>query len=283
MGPLISAADLRARIDDPRLRIADVRWTLGQPDRGRDAYVAGHLPGATFLDLETTLSDHRPGAGRHPLPEPRTFAAAMAARGIGAVHQVIAYDDAGGTIAARLWWMLDALGYPSVAVLDGGLQAWADDGGALTSDVPTRPPVDPPAVPAAWPRTIDRDELAARLGSVILVDLRAAERYRGETEPVDPVPGHIPTAVSAPSASNLGPDGRFLAPWALADRYARLGEARPIVVSCGSGVTACTAAVAMRAAGLPDPILYPGSFSDWSTAGMPVATGQAPGPRPDPD
>ncbi len=276
---LISPEALLARLGDPRLRLADVRWWLTDPGRGRRDYEAGHLPGAVFVDADTDLVGPA-GPGRHPLPSPIAFAARMAELGFGDDTTIVAYDDAGGTIAARLWWMLDDLGHRDVHVLDGGIQAWTALDGPLSRDVP--------AVTAAtlnlrdaWSRTIDRDELVARLGRVTLIDARAGERYRGETEPVDPVAGHIPTAISLPTAGNLGPDGRFLPPEALRARFGTLdGE---VVTSCGSGVNACHHALAMRVAGLPDPILYPGSYSDWSRAGLPVATGDTPGSMPSGD
>jgi thiosulfate/3-mercaptopyruvate sulfurtransferase len=286
---LISAAELAAFLDDPDLRIADVRWSLAAPAAGRAAYAEAHLPGAVFVDLDTVLTAPV-GPGRHPLPDPAAFAAAVGALGIGRAHRVVAYDDAGGTVAARLWWMLEALGHPRAAVLDGGIAAWRTAGLPLTADVPSHPATAwsaaslLPPLPDAWPRTIDRAALTPRLGTLTLLDARAPERYRGEIEPVDPVAGHIPTAVSAPTASFLDPDGRFLAPDALAARLAALGAAgaRPVVVACGSGVNACQLALAMRVAGLPDPHLYPGSYSDWSRAGMPIATGDAPGEPPSP-
>jgi thiosulfate/3-mercaptopyruvate sulfurtransferase len=281
---LISAAELAARLHDPDLRIADVRWSLAEPAAGRAAYAEAHLPGAVFVDLDTVLTAAT-GPGRHPLPDPGAFADALGALGIGREHRVVAYDDAGGTVAARLWWMLDVLGHRRVAVLDGGIAAWRDAGLSLTAEVPALAPVEPAAriaSPPAWPRTIDRDELRQRLGTVTLLDARAPERYRGDIEPIDPVAGHIPTAVSAPTGSFLEPDGRFRATSALATRFAVLGAARerPVVVACGSGVNACQLALAMRVAGLPDPLLYPGSYSDWSRTGMPIATGDAPGDAP---
>jgi thiosulfate/3-mercaptopyruvate sulfurtransferase len=273
---LISAEDLlaRTRRRDARLRLCDVRWYLGKPGAGRAAYDAGHLPGAVFIDLDGDLAG--PGGGRHPLPDPADFARRMGALGIGRQHQVVAYDDAGGGVAARLWWMLDDLGHPDVSVLDGGIQAWTEAGGELTSEVPTWPPVDL-ELAGRWTRAIDRHGLKARLGEVVILDARAGERYRGETEPVDPVAGHIPTARSVPATANLGPDGRFLSPDALRERFERAGLGGEVVTTCGSGVNACQNALAMRVAGLPDPILYPGSYSDWSTAGEPVATGPEPG------
>ena len=280
---LISATALAARLGDPDLRIADVRWSLAAPAAGLAAYADAHVPGAVFVDLDTVLTAPV-GPGRHPLPEPAAFAAALGDLGIGREHVVVAYDDAGGTVAARLWWMLDALGHARVVVLDGGIAAWRDAGLPLTAGTPVTVPVAPgDRVPAGdrWPRTIDRAALAPRLGTLTLLDARAPERYRGEVEPIDPIAGHIPTAVSAPTASFLGPDGRFLPPAALRERFASLGDgARPVVVQCGSGVNACQLALAMRSAGLPDPLLYPGSYSDWSRAAMPVATGDAPGEMP---
>ncbi|MFM2105187.1 MAG: hypothetical protein RL338_219 [Chloroflexota bacterium] len=284
---LISVDALRDRIADPGLRLVDVRWYLGRPGEGRRAYEAGHLPGAAHLDLDTDLAGSADdGPGRHPLPSPAAFAERLGGVGIGDGSTVVAYDDVGGWVAARLWWMLDRIGHPSCAVLDGGLGAWVERGLPLETVVPAWPratlAVRGAAAVAAdggWPGTIARDELRRRLGGLVLLDARAGARYRGETEPVDPVAGHIPTAVSVPTDGNLGPDGRFLRPDALRRRFVELGAdgSREVVTSCGSGVSACHNALAMRAAGLPDPILYPGSWSDWSTAGYPVATGPEPG------
>jgi len=302
---LISVEDLASRLGDQDLRVADVRWYLGEPERGPREYAAGHIPGAIFLDLDADLSATE-GPGRHPLPEPRDFAERMARRGIGTDHFVVAYDATAGTVAARLWWMLDNLGHRRVAVLDGGLRTWIEAGQPLSTEPPTYPPARL-ELADRWTNIIDRATLRPRLGEVSLLDARASERYRGEVEPVDPVAGHIPTAVSAPSSGNLGSGGRFLAPTALAARYQSLGpdhgdvvascgsgvtachlalgpDHGDVVASCGSGVTACHLALAMRLAGLPDPILYPGSWSDWSSAGLPAATGASPGrlePSPD--
>ena len=287
---LVSVAQLAATLDDPDLRIADVRWSLAAPGGGRVAYGEAHLPGAVFVDLESVLTAPD-GPGRHPLPDPAAFATALAALGIGRRHRVVAYDDAGGTVAARLWWMLDALGHADVAVLDGGIGAWRAAGLRLTADVLAYPPAEPVATPgtgSAWPRTIDRPTLAGQLGDVRLLDARALERYRGEIEPIDRVPGHIPTAVSLPTSVLLGGDGRFLAQDALAARFSSVwvggqgpgGGGGQVVVSCGSGVNACQLALAMREAGLPDPLLYPGSYSDWTRSGMPIATGSEPGRPP---
>ncbi len=276
---LISPAQLRRRVAEPgtpAMRICDVRWWLTDPGKGRRDYDAAHLPGAIFIDADTDLVGSE-GPGRHPLPDPAVFASRMASIGIGDDTLVVAYDDAGGTIAARLWWMLDDLGHEAVRILDGGIDAWTAEGGPLTAEVPT-----PPSAPARlhlrdhWSRTIDRRALAARLlaGDVALLDARAPERYRGDLEPIDPVAGHIPGAISRPMSGNLRADGRFLDPGALRRRFEGLtGE---LVNQCGSGINACHNALAMRIAGLPDPLLYPGSYSDWSRRGMPVATGDDP-------
>ena len=275
---LIGADALAARLGDPSLRVVDVRWYLKQPGAGRIAYEAGHIPGAIFLDLDADLSAPE-GPGRHPLPEPASFQARLARAGIGSDDFVVAYDDAGGTSAARLWWMLDNLGHRGgVAVLDGGIQAWTAAG--LNLEPGTAPPLAPANLELAgrWNNVVAREELADRLGTLTLLDGRAAERYRGEVEPIDPKMGHIPTAVNAPTSGNLGEDGCFLPPTALRARFEGLGATgSDVVSSCGSGTTACHNILAMRIAGLPDPILYVGSFSDWSTADMPIVTGARPG------
>ncbi len=290
--PLITAEALAARLDDPHVRVVDVRWVLGQPGAGRLAYEGGHIPGAIFLDLDGDLAQtpapDRPG--RHPLPSPAEFGATLAGAGIGSDDLVVAYDDVGGWVAARLWWMLDDLGHRGgEAVLDGGIQAWVAGGQPLSVAVPARP-ATPVALELAgrWSKVIDRASLSDRLGEVVLLDARGAPRYRGEVEPIDDYPGHIPTAVNAPTDGSLiEPNGRLLAPGALRARFEGLrataiaaGAANadgPVVTSCGSGVSAAHVSLAMRVAGLPDPILYVGSYSDWSRAGEPVSTGPEPG------
>ena len=273
--PLISPEELAARLDDPHVRIADVRWTLGQPDRGRADYEAGHIPGASFVDLDRDLAAPT-GPGRHPLPDPAVFARRLGELGFGSEDFIVAYDDVMGTVAARLWWMLDNLGQERVALLDGGLGAWRESGLPISTE---RPQTQPATIHLAdrWSNVLGRDALTEQIDGVTLIDARAADRYRGETEPVDPRAGHIPGAVNLPARVTLGADGRFLAPGELADR---LGAAappdRPVVTSCGSGVTACHTALALRLAGRPDAILYPGSFSDWSRTDLPVATGPEP-------
>jgi thiosulfate/3-mercaptopyruvate sulfurtransferase len=275
---LISPEELAQHVDDANLRVVDVRWYLGRPGDGRAAYEAGHIPGAIFLDLDEDLSDAQGhGApGRHPLPRPVDFRRRLEAAGISSDSFVVAYDDAGGANAARLWWMLDNLGHKGgVAVLDGGIDAWNASQQRHSFDVPNYAPGSL-VLRRRWRGIIDRERLNDRLGSVTLLDARAAERYRGEVEPIDPAAGHIPTARSAPSAGNLGPDGRFLGTAALHQRFTELGAGEgeaDVVTYCGSGTTACHNSLAMRVAGLPDPVLYVGSFSDWSRSGMPIATG----------
>jgi thiosulfate/3-mercaptopyruvate sulfurtransferase len=285
--PLISVEDLASRLGEDHVLVVDCRWVLGAPGEGRRAYDAGHIPGAIHLDLDDDLADldGLGGPGRHPLPEPAAFEARMAAAGIGDGTFVVAYDDSGGWVAARLWWMLDNLGHDApgrggVAVLDGGWKAWLA-AGEVVSDAAT-----PARRPAAlhlgdrWSGVIERDDLRRRLGSVLLLDARAAARYRGETEPIDPVAGHIPTAVSAPWDADAGPDGLLLPRELLRDHLEGLGLGgdRDVVTSCGSGVSAIFRILAARVAGLPEPILYVGSYSDWSRSGYPVESGPEPGP-----
>jgi thiosulfate/3-mercaptopyruvate sulfurtransferase len=279
---LISAGELAHRLAaaPDALRAVDVRWYLNQPGKGQAAYESGHLPGAIFLDVDLDLSDPDGlgSPGRHPLPSPAVFARRLGSAGVGSRHFVVAYDDVGGTMASRLWWMLDNLRHRGgVAVLDGGITAWTASGEALQT---VRPDYGPEVLELApdWTNVILRDDLARSLGRVALLDARAPERYRGEVEPIDPVAGHIQGATSSPTSANLGLDGRFLPAQKLRDRYAELAAGRPVVTYCGSGTTACHNSLAMRVAGLPDPILYVGSYSDWSRSGMPVVAGAEPDP-----
>ncbi len=278
--PLIDIDALQARLDDPSIRIVDCRWYLGRPGDGRRAYEAGHIPGAMHLDVDGDLAaSPEVGPGRHPLPEVAAFVRRLEAAGIGDEHLVIAYDDVGGWVAARLWWMLEDLGHEAVVVLDGGWPAWLAAHGPIAVDEPVFP-ASTLHVADHWTRVIDIEPLRARLGSVVLLDARGGPRYRGETEPIDAYAGHIPTAISAPTDANLTSDGTFLDADTLRIRYASLaadGTAGQVVTSCGSGVSACHDALALRIAGLPDPLLYPGSYSDWTRRGLPVVTGPDPG------
>jgi thiosulfate/3-mercaptopyruvate sulfurtransferase len=277
MRPLISADELLERASDPALRRVDVRFDLSDPEAGRRAYRAGHLPGAVYLHLDEDLSGPlRPDGigGRHPLPDPHELARRLGRAGVGDAHEVVVYDDAGGAMAGRLWWLLHWIGRPRVRVLDGGLAAWTAAGGALSdapaSPEPARSTADPQAAMVASAEEV-RD-LAGR-DDVFLVDARAPERYRGEAEPLDRRAGHVPGARNRPFAGNLE-GGRFRAPEALRARFAPAEQARHTVVYCGSGVTAAHDALAMALAGLAMPRLYAGSWSDWSSRdGWPAATG----------
>ena len=212
------AEDLYRRLDLPELRIVDVRWVMGSPGAGRVGYETGHIPGAIFLDLDTDLAAAE-GPGRHPLPDPADFGDRLEVAGIGDGDDVVVYDDVGGWIAARLWWMLDDLGHARVHVLDGGLPAWLAAGFPLTTEPPGPPRRGRLRLRDTWTNVIDRDAIAAGLGGLVLLDARAGPRYRGEVEPIDRVPGHIPTAVHAPADGNVGPDRRMLPVPTLIERF----------------------------------------------------------------
>jgi thiosulfate/3-mercaptopyruvate sulfurtransferase len=264
-------------LDDEDVRIADCRWYLDNPPRGREEYDSGHIPRAAYLSLDDDLTATA-GPGRHPLAPPEVFAGRFAALGFGGAHRIVAYDTAGGAIAARMWWMLRNIGHDAVAVLDGGLKAWRRAGGVLHSGSERYPPATLSV--RAQPVTIDAAALERRLGTVTLLDARDGDRYLGEREPIDPVAGHIPTAVNLPYKGNLGSDDRFCPPEVLRDRFERAGVGRgETVVYCGSGVTACHHVLAMEIAGLPPATLYPGSWSDWGGSGRAVAVGDEPETR----
>lgn len=275
MDPLISVDDLAARLRDPRLVLLDVRWRLDEPD-GRPAYRAGHLPGAVFVDLESELAAApSPEAGRHPLPAAGDLQAAVRRWGVDDGDLVVAYDDLGGMSAARAWWLLADAGV-DVRLLDGGLAAWRSAGLPLETGDAAPATGSATLAPGRFP-VVDAGTLEPYAG--VLLDARAGERYRGEVEPIDPRAGHIPGAVSAPTAGNLGPDGRFLDPDALRRRFEALGVRAddPVAAYCGSGVTAAHEVLALVRAGFTA-ALYPGSWSQWShRPDAPVATG--PGPR----
>jgi thiosulfate/3-mercaptopyruvate sulfurtransferase len=282
---LINVESLAAELAGPRPPVVlDVRWRLGGPP-GIDSYRAGHLPGAVYVDLDTDLSGAPGAGGRHPLPAPADFGAAMRRAGVRAGHPVVAYDDGDSTIAARAWWTLRYFGHDRVRVLDGGFRAWAAAGHPVTVDEPRVVPGDFTAAPGHLP-VLDAAGAAALARSGVLLDARAGERYRGETEPVDPVGGHIPGARSAPTAANVGAEGRFRPPAELRERFAGLGigtglpgppGASAVGAYCGSGVTAAHEVLALALAGTPAS-LYVGSWSGWTAdPSRPVATGPAPG------
>lgn len=279
--PLISATELLASMGDPRVRIADVRWFLGEPERGAAEYRQGHIPGAVFVDLDRDLAAAS-GPGRHPLPDPTAFADRLGELGIGDQHTVIVHDAANGQYGARMWWMLDRLGHRDVVVLDGGLAAWHALDGPMTAERTTHLRANL-TLATEWSHTTDRENLVAHKGEIDLVDVRAAERYSGEVEPMEVIGGHIPGARNRPCASMMDEDGRMLPANQVRPLIRGAGERAelPLVLSCGSGVTACYGALAARVAGLPDPTIYPGSFGDWVGSDMPVATGAEPdGPMP---
>jgi thiosulfate/3-mercaptopyruvate sulfurtransferase len=279
---LIGAAALRDLEAEPSLAIIDCRCDLANPAAGRGDYLAGHLPGACHADLARDLSaPPGPATGRHPLPDPQALAARLGAWGVDDSTQVVAYDAANGSFAARLWWLLRWLGHRKVAVLDGGLAAWRAAGGPLQAGEVVRPARRFSARPErdAW---LDTAAVVRALGTAghLLIDARAAERYAGAVEPLDPVAGHVPGAVNHPFTANLGGDGHFLAPPELRRRWlARLGQTPPgaAIAMCGSGVTACHNLLALEAAGLPGARLYAGSWSEWiRDPARPVAVGPAP-------
>ena len=267
------------------VRIVDLRWALSGPP-ALDKYRAGHIPGAVYVDMERDLSRHG-GPGRHPFPPPEHFARVLGRIGVGPTTPVVVYDDGTGSVAARMWFMLRVHGHDRAAVLDGGYAAWVKAGLPVTQEEPRVEPVDPPRLRIDTSRLVDRARVAEllsrrgepRAGQALIMDARAPERYRGDTEPVDRRAGHIPGAVNAPFAGNLK-EGRFRAPEELRALYQGLGadRASEVVASCGSGVTACHTLLALELAGIPGGKLYVGSWSDWSShPDAPLATGPDPG------
>lgn len=275
MKPIISASECVSESAGSHPPVLlDVRWQLGGP-HGRPDYEAGHIPGAVFVDLETELAGPAGGGGRHPLPDPAEFGAVMRRAGVGRDSSVIVYDGGQGWAAARAWWLLRWTGHRDVRVLDGGLAAWT---GGLSKETPAPAEGDFVPDPGALP-LLDADGAAALARSGLLFDARAAERYRGDVEPIDRVGGHIPGAVSAPTAENVGTDGRFLPADALNDRFAGLGatgDTAEVGVYCGSGVSGAHEVLALEIAG-HRAALYAGSWSQWSgDESRPVATGPDP-------
>jgi thiosulfate/3-mercaptopyruvate sulfurtransferase len=275
---IISSADLHAHLDDSNWAIVDARFSLNEPARGRHDYQVAHIPGAIYAHLDDDLSGPIvPGVtGRHPLPDPETFAENLSTWGIADGVQVVVYDDIGGGIAARLWWMLRWLGHDAVAVLDGGFPIWQAAGYPTRSGEESRPrrmftPRPHPEMVAE----VEEVEMLRTDAACRLLDARAGARYRGALEPIDPVAGHIPGAVSVPYGGNLDDDQRFLSPEQLRERFATVLDDVPpekTVVYCGSGVTAAHDILAMTHAGLAGVRLYPGSWSHWITdAQRPVA------------
>lgn len=273
---LISALDLAAHIDDPKWIVVDCRHDLMNLAAGRDAYNAGHLPGARFADMETQLSgakydEHGVFRGRHPLPEQKALLDTLRNWGIDDDSQVVAVDANGGMYAARLWFLLRWVGHEAVAVLDGGMQAWEAIGKPLETTSPA-PAAGTITLQPALVATIDVHQILVH-GNI--VDARAPDRFRGENETMDPVGGHIPGAKNRFFKDNLAADGTFKDAAQLRAELAPIvGDAGTSVMQCGSGVTACHNLLALEVAGMPGAKLYPGSWSEWvSDPARPVATG----------
>ena len=270
-GPLVTSSWLRQALGEPRLRVVDCRYKLGEPGAGERLFRERHIPGAAYLDLDRDLAAPPGDRGRHPLPDRDSFEAAARRAGIGDDTLVVAYDEAAEGGAARLWWLLRHFGHEEVTVLDGGLRGWREEGGELEvgpaqvepGDFRARAPGDQP---------VSADEIAAAGdGFPVLIDARSPERYRGEAEPIDAVAGRIPGAVNLPFME-LAPAGRFLPPDELRARFEAVGvrSGRDAVAYCGSGVTASIVALAAEIAGIGATRLYPGSWSEWSRQGRAV-------------
>lgn len=280
---LVDCATLAAHLDAPDWRVFDCRFDLADTGRGERAYREAHLPGAWYAHLDRDLSGPvTPRTGRHPLPAVDALAGWLGAHGVQAGTQVVAYDDSGGTMAVRLWWLLRWLGHTRVALLDGGWPAWSAAGLPVEAAPPR--PVAPATFDARpdWGQVVTTQEIARQLATggsgVLLLDARTPERFRGEAEPIDPVAGHVPGAVNLPLQENLNPDGTFRSAAALRRLYETALAGRPpesVAAMCGSGVTACHNLLAMELAGLAGGRLYAGSWSEWiRDPARPVATGE---------
>jgi thiosulfate/3-mercaptopyruvate sulfurtransferase len=272
--PLVTAAELARRLRDDRApTVLDVRFDVAT-GADRDAYERGHIPTACFVDLDRDLAGPPGTGGRHPLPAPDDFTQAMRAAGVHADRPVVVYDAAAGVMAARAWWLLRYFGHPAVSLLDGGLAAWTAAGQSLATGSHRAEPGSFVARPGGMP-VMDVAGAAALPDYGVLLDARTPERFRGESEPLDPVAGHIPGAQNRSTRDNVDHDGRFLGAAALRDAFERVG-ARPGVevgAYCGSGITAAHQVLALELAGVPA-ALYPGSWSEWSAdPSRPVATG----------
>ncbi|MET8761701.1 sulfurtransferase [Lentzea sp. NPDC004782] len=278
MHPLITPEDLSDALSArPATVVLDVRWRLGGPP-GRQDYEVSHVPGATYLDLDTELSAPPGVGGRHPLPDPELLQQVLRRAGVREGGQVVAYDAGDGSVAARVWWLLRWAGYSEVAVLDGGFAAWEAAGLPVTAEVPAPVAGDVVVRPGQMP-VLDADGAAELAREGVLLDARAAARYRGETEPVDPKAGHIPGALNAPTTGHVGADGRWLRAAELAERFERIGVPGDVAVGayCGSGVTASSVVLALEVAGITSAekpaALYAGSWSNWCALDREVATG----------
>ena len=274
---LVSTAELASHLEDPSWIVMDTRADLMDPKKGRAMYAEGHIPGACFLDLDSDLSAPKTGSnGRHPMADPTEFAKRINQCGVTPDSQVVVYDDVGGNFAVRLWWMLRWLGHDRTALLDGGIPQWKKEGRALSTEVPAQR--EGSFVPRPHLGDIVDVHFIERFRedpSIVLIDARTPERFKGLSEPIDPVAGHIPGAVNRFWKENLAPDGRFKSSQELRAEFGKLLGNHPerAVHMCGSGVTACHNAFAMELAGLPAGRLYAGSWSEWvSDRSRPIAT-----------
>ncbi|HEY6597296.1 MAG TPA: sulfurtransferase [Asanoa sp.] len=272
--PLTSPTELAAAVGADPPTLIDVRWRLAGPP-GREDYAAGHLPGAVFLDLDGELSGTPGARGRHPLPDPAALQTTLRRAGVREGHPVVVYDAGDGQAAARAWWTLRWAGHRDTKVLDGGYAAWAAARLPTTTEVPAPAAGDVVVRPGGLP-VLDADAAAALARDGVLLDARVGPRFRGEVEPVDPVPGHIPGAVNLPTGDNTAADGRLRSAGELRARFAAAGVDEGVRVGayCGSGVTAAHTVLALHRAGRPDAALYVGSWSEWvADPARPVATG----------
>lgn len=277
MNNIVSIAWVKEQIGAPDVVIADCRFVLGKPEAGREAYEASHIPGAVYLDLEKDLSapvdEH---GGRHPLPDIFDLTVALSRAGISNETKVVAYDDQGGAMASRLWWLLKYLGHEQVYVMDEGFAAWTNAGHPVTDEVMEPAPVKFLAV-VEHTMLVEMDQVQELLGKdgVTLIDSREAPRYRGEVEPIDRVAGHIPGAINRFWKDGLTESGSWKDGAEQAERFSDLDKNRDIIVYCGSGVTATPNVIALQEAGFTNVKLYAGSWSDWiSYSENPVATGE---------
>jgi len=275
---LVATGELAAHLDDPAWVVFDVRHDLADTEKGRRAYAQGHIPGAHFLHLDEDLSGRKDGTnGRHPLPDARDLVRKLGERGVSADTQVVVYDDAMGSFAVRLWWMLRWLGHERVALLDGGFPLWVKEGRPVATDAPEpRAGTFAPRLQADASVDVHFVQRTRGDSRVTLVDARAPDRYAGRVEPIDPVAGHVPGAINRFWQKNVQADGRFKPAHELREEFRELlgDEASQVVHMCGSGVTACHNVFAMTLAGLPAGRLYPGSSSEWcADRARPVAQG----------
>ncbi|MDR6718279.1 sulfurtransferase [Paenibacillus sp. 2003] len=278
MKNIVSMRWLLARMYEPDVVIADCRFLLGQPEAGRQAYEAGHIPGAVYLDLEKDLSSPVSAhGGRHPLPDPAVLASRLSKAGIGSNSRIVAYDDQGGMNASRLWWLLRYIGHEQVYIMDEGFSAWKNAKFPVTADVPVQIPSSFEVnVQPAMLASVEDVQQASVTGSAALIDSRDARRYAGLEEPIDAKAGHIPGALNYFWKDVLDWDGRWTGTEVLEERFSKLDKDGAIIVYCGSGVSACPNVIALEEAGYSNVKLYAGSWSDWiSYEENPVATGNA--------